>query len=53
MNISPIEKDTEYSINNQLNNLKWILDSKHPKRNVFFQHPKTKKQQKIQVTLTG
>ncbi len=47
MNIRPIEKDTEYSINNQLNNLKWILDSKHPKRNVFFQHPKTKKQQKL------
>lgn len=47
MYTKPIEKDTEYSINNQLMNLKWVLDAKSPKRNVFFQHPKTKKQQKL------
>jgi type I restriction enzyme M protein len=47
MYTKPIEKDTEYLINNQLQNLKWILDTKNPKRNVFFQHPKTKKQQKL------
>ncbi len=47
MYTKPIEKDTEYSINNQLKNLKWVLDAKSPKRNVFFQHPKTKKQQKL------
>lgn len=47
MYTKPIEKDTEYSINNQLINLKWVLDAKSPKRNVFFQQPKTKKQQKL------
>ena len=47
MYTKPIEKDTEYSINNQLMNLKWVLDAKSSKRNVFFQHPKTKNQQKL------
>ena len=39
--MSIIERDIEYSIDNQLTKLGWILDHKNPKRNVFTQRPKT------------
>lgn len=46
MYTKPLERDTEYLINTQLQNLSWVLEPKDKKRNVYFQRPKTELQRK-------